>query len=55
MTLKPAGGLHLQPFFASMRAASLCSDLIARYVDQRQKESAASSTINRELAALKGM
>jgi len=47
--------LHLQPFFASMRAASVTSDLIARYVDERQKEGVASSTINRELAALKRM
>jgi integrase len=47
--------LHLQPFFASMRAASVTSDLLARYVDERQKEGAASSTINRELAALKRM
>ena len=38
-----------------MRAASVTSDLLARYVDERQKEGAASSTINRELAALKRM
>ncbi len=36
-----------------MRAASVISDLIARYVDERQKAGAASATINRELAALK--
>ena len=47
--------LHIQPFFASMRAASVTSDLLARYVDERQKEGAASSTINRELAALNRM
>ncbi len=47
--------LHLQPFFASMRAAGVTSDLIARYVDERQKGGAAGSTINRELAALKRM
>ena len=47
--------LHLQPFFASMRAASVTSDLLARYVDDRQRQGAASSTINRELAALKRM
>ena len=47
--------LHLQPFFTSMRAASVTSDLIARYVDERQREGAAGSTINRELAALKRM
>jgi integrase len=38
-----------------MRAASVTSDLLARYVDDRQRQGAASSTINRELAALKRM
>jgi len=47
--------LHLEPFFGSMRAASVTSDLIARYVDERQQEKAANATINRELAALKRM
>lgn len=47
--------LHLQPFFAAMRAASVTSDLLARYVDERQVAGAANSTINRELAALKRM
>lgn len=47
--------LHLQPFFSSMKAASVTSDLLARYVDERQVAGAANSTINRELAALKRM
>ena len=42
--------LHLQPFFGSSRPANVTSDLIARYVDERQVAGAASSTINRELA-----
>ena len=47
--------LHLKPFFASLRAVQVSSDLIARYVDQRQQEGAKNATINRELAALKRM
>ena len=47
--------LHLQPFFGGLKAVDVTSDLISRYVDDRQKEGAASSTINRELAALKRM
>ncbi len=47
--------LHLQPFFGSMRATSVTSDLIARYVDERQQKRAANATVNRELAALKRM
>ena len=47
--------LHLQPFFGEGGAANVTSDLLARYVDERQKAGAASSTINRELAALKRM
>jgi integrase len=47
--------LHLEPFFGSMRAASVSSDLLARYVDERQQQGAANATINRELAALKRM
>jgi hypothetical protein len=45
--------LRLQPFFASMRAASVTSDLIAHHVDERQRKGA--STINRKLTALKRM
>lgn len=47
--------LHLQPFFGGLKAVNVTSDLIARYVDERQNEGAAGSTVNRELAALKRM
>jgi len=47
--------LHLQPFFGYLRALQVTSDLLDRYVDQRQQESAKNATINRELAALKRM
>jgi integrase len=47
--------LHLKPFFGLMRAVEVSSELIARYVDARQREGAKNATINRELAALKRM
>lgn len=47
--------LHLQPFFGSLRAAEVSSDLVSKYVDLRQSESAQNATINREMAALKRM
>ncbi len=47
--------LHLQPFFGSLRAVEVSSDLLARYIDNRQFQKAANATINRELAALKRM
>lgn len=47
--------LHLKPFFGDLKAVNITSDLIARYVDERQKAKAANATINRELAALKRM
>ncbi len=47
--------LHIEPFFGSLRASQVTSDLLNRYVDRRQDEGAANSTINRELAALKRM
>lgn len=47
--------LHIEPFFGHLRASQVTSDLVARYIDQRQKEKAANATINRELAALKRM
>jgi integrase len=47
--------IHLKPFFAHRRAASVSSDLIVQYVDSRQQQRAANATINRELAALKRM
>lgn len=47
--------LHLEPFFGSRRVIEVTSDLIARYVDQRQLENAQNATINREMAALMRM
>lgn len=47
--------LHLEPFFGSRRVIEVTSDLIARYVDHRQREKAQNATINREMAALKRM
>ena len=47
--------LHLEPFFGAKKAVDVSSDLIARYVDQRQQEGAKNATINREVAALKRM
>jgi integrase len=47
--------LHLKPFFGDLRAVQVTTDLLSRYVDQRQQQDAANATINRELAALKRM
>lgn len=47
--------LHLQPFLGILRAIEVSSELLARYVDFRQREGAKNATINRELAALKRM
>ncbi len=47
--------LHLEPFFGSLRAVQVTSDLLNKYVDTRQRFGAANATINRELAALKRM
>lgn len=47
--------LHLKPFFGIVRAVDVTSELIARYVDTRQRQTAKNATINRELAALKTM
>lgn len=45
--------LHLAPFFAYRRAIEITSDLLAKYVDQRQSEGVKNATVNRELALLK--
>src|ERR1700734_4046382 len=37
--------LHLEPFFGHMKASEVSSDLVARYVDGRLKESARNATI----------
>src|SRR6476646_12145505 len=47
--------LHLKPFFGVLRAIDVTSEMIARYVDARQRNEAKNATINRELAALKRM
>jgi hypothetical protein len=47
--------LHLKPFFTDLRAVEVSSDLVARYVDERQQSGAKNATINRELACLKRM
>ncbi|MFY9559193.1 MAG: hypothetical protein WAQ52_03080 [Terriglobales bacterium] len=46
---------HLRPFFMVYRAFQVTSDLVSRYVEQRQAQGAKNGTINRELAALKRM
>lgn len=47
--------LHLKPFFGHRRAVQVGTDLLARYVIERQETGAANATINRELACLKRM
>jgi integrase len=44
---------HLSPVFGNLFAANLTTDSITRYTLFRQKEGAASATINRELAMLR--
>lgn len=44
---------HLEPFFQGMKAAHISTDLLNRYIAQRQGEGALNSSINRELALLK--
>jgi integrase len=46
---------HLRPFFMIYKAHQVTSDLISRYVEQRQAANAKNGSINRELAALKRM
>ena len=45
--------LHLEPFLGEFRAVQVGTDLLNRYVQQRQQEGAENATINRELAFLK--
>ena len=47
--------VHLKPFFGVLRAVEVSSELLARYVDSRQRQGAANATVNRELAAFKRM
>ncbi len=46
---------HLEPVFANCRAGQVNTTLLNRYVRDRQENSAANGTINRELAALQRM
>jgi hypothetical protein len=51
--------LHVKPFFGHFRAGQVSTDLVKRYIAQRQREAdkrgrlPADATINRELAFLK--
>ena len=47
--------LHLKPFFGHRRAMDIGTELLKRYIANRQDEGAKNATINRELAALKRM
>jgi integrase len=47
--------LHLKPFFGHLRAVQVGTDLLSRYIVERQEKGAANATINRELACLKRM
>lgn len=44
---------HLTPFFSEYRAHEIHTDIVRRYVKERQEAGASNATINRELAALK--
>lgn len=45
--------LHLKPFFGGRPASQVKTESINRYIKLRQEQNAASTTINRELAAIK--
>lgn len=45
--------LHLKPFFGDLRAVQVGTDLLSRYVEERQAAKAANATINREMAFLR--
>src|SRR6185437_10999036 len=45
--------LHLSPFFTKRRASDVTTDMVRRYIAQRQAEGASPATINRECAILK--
>jgi integrase len=46
---------HLAPEFGKMRAASLSTDDVRRYIEGRKQQGAANATVNRELSTLKRM
>ncbi len=45
--------LHLKPFFTRRKAGDLSTDMVRRYIAQRQSQGAAPASCNRELAILK--
>ncbi len=45
--------LHLEPFFGHLRSVQITTDLLNRYVQQRQDAGAENATINRELALVR--
>lgn len=45
--------LHLSPFFTKRRASDITTDMVRRYIAQRQAEGASPATCNRECAILK--
>jgi integrase len=46
---------HLKDYFSGMKAASITTDLIQRYILNRQEQGVENGTINRELSALHRM
>jgi integrase len=46
---------HLNPRFSKVRASNISTDMIQKYIVERQAEGATNATINRELSALKRM
>jgi integrase len=46
---------HLNAYFSGMRASNISTDLIQRYIVERQEKGARNATINRELSALQRM
>src|ERR1039457_1495003 len=44
---------HLAPFFGEIRAADFTTQLVKRYIAQRQASGAKNGTINRELAIIR--
>jgi len=44
---------HLKPFFGDVRAVQVGTDMLSRYVEERQKAGASNASINRELALLR--
>ena len=45
--------IHLQPAFGNVKASRLTTDMIDRFIDQKQHQGLANASINRYLAALR--